>query len=218
MDSNSTNLAWHFASDAASNPNIDPRLSSLNPSAYKTATGQLPDVEYPGHLREGSNGSQRLAEGQESLARQKALQRFPGIQNADAESLLALSSPTFSRQGSAASPANPTSAGYQNQPHSLHHQIHGLPTSASMHSTLNSHVAQRYTQEPVGVLGAGQLPMNFMPGDMMIETQDVDMSMLGLDMTSWFDPYTTSDIMQQFYDTSNHHVTGGANGPPGAGQ
>ncbi|KAF7193172.1 putative transcriptional regulatory protein [Pseudocercospora fuligena] len=191
MDSNSTNLAWHYASDAANHSNIDPRLSSLNPSAYEAATGQIANVEYPGHLRTSSSSSQRLASGQDNLARQKPQQRFPGIQNSDAESLLALSSPTFSQQGSAASPANPTSSGYQHQPHNLHPGMHGLPTSAGSHANMNGGIDRHgYPPEPVGLMGAGQLPMNFMPGDMMIESQDVDMSILGLDMNTWFDPDT----------------------------
>lgn len=44
---------------------------------------------------------------------------------------------------------------------------------------------------------------SFMPntqnfGDMMIESQDVDMSMLGLDLMPWFDSYPTHDMMAMF--------------------
>ncbi|KXT18502.1 hypothetical protein AC579_2285 [Pseudocercospora musae] len=219
MDSTSTNLAWHYASDAANHSNIDPRLScSLNPSAYEAATSQIANVEYPGHLRTGSSSSQRLASGQDNLARQKPQQRFPGIQNSDAETLLALSSPAFSQQGSTASPANLTSSGYQHQPHNLHPGMHGLPTSAGSHTNMNGGLDRHgYAPEPVGLMGAGQLPMNFMPGDMMIESQDVDTSLLGLDMNTWFDPYSTPEMMQQFYG-NNHQPSGGANGTPGTGQ
>ncbi|EME85564.1 uncharacterized protein MYCFIDRAFT_181720 [Pseudocercospora fijiensis CIRAD86] len=83
-----------------------------------------------------------------------------------------------------------------------------------MNGDLNRH---NYPPAPVGLMGAGQLPMNFMPGDMMIESQDVDMSILGLDMNTWFDPYSTPEMMQQFYG-NNHQPPSDANGTPGAGQ
>ena len=55
--------------------------------------------------------------------------------------------------------------------------------------------------------------MNFLPGDMMIESQDVDMSMLGLDMMPWFDSYPTHDMMGLF----DPNATGGADGSGAAG-
>lgn len=40
-------------------------------------------------------------------------------------------------------------------------------------------------------------------GDMMIESQDVDMSMLGLDMMPWFDaPYGSGPDMMGLFDTN----------------
>ena len=45
----------------------------------------------------------------------------------------------------------------------------------------------------------GQLDsQNF--GDMMIQSQDVDMSMLGLDMMPWFDSYPTQDLNLSMFD------------------
>jgi len=37
-------------------------------------------------------------------------------------------------------------------------------------------------------------------GDMMIQSQDVDMSMLGLDMMPWFDSYPTHDLSLGMFD------------------
>lgn len=49
-----------------------------------------------------------------------------------------------------------------------------------------------------------QLSLNFLDGDMMIESQDVDMSMLGLDMMPWFDSYPTHDLISSYpYDPTH---------------
>ena len=57
-------------------------------------------------------------------------------------------------------------------------------------------------------------------GDMMIESQDVDMSMLGLDMMPWFDSYPTHDLAGLFDPASGGHAAtdpGGHGGSAGAG-
>jgi hypothetical protein len=56
--------------------------------------------------------------------------------------------------------------------------------------------------------------MDFLTGDMMIESQDVDMSMLGLDMMPWFDLFPTHGMMGGGYafDQGDSN-TGGADGP-----
>jgi hypothetical protein len=62
-------------------------------------------------------------------------------------------------------------------------------------------------------------------GDMMIESQDVDMSMLGLDMMPWFDaPYGSGSEMMGLFDpnvngdanvgaTQQHHLQTGEEHP-----
>lgn len=215
MDSKSTNLAWHYASGAANNnPNIDPRLNSLNPSpSYEAATGQIQKVEYSPHLRAGSTSTQRVAN-RDDLGRQAAQQTYvsaSGVTHADAESLLAISSPAFSQTGSAASPANPMTAVYQSNMQGLHPQMGG-PTSGAGHANINGTMQQQYSS-PANFMN-GQLPMNFLSSDMMIESQDVDMSMLGLDMMPWFDTYTTHDMMPSFFDP-NTRANGGADGAAG---
>ena len=56
-------------------------------------------------------------------------------------------------------------------------------------------------------------PADFSPsqpfGDMMIESQDVDMSMLGLDMMPWFDNFSDGEMM--------FGQAGGGAGPHGEG-
>ena len=51
-------------------------------------------------------------------------------------------------------------------------------------------------------------------GDMMIESQDVDMSVLGLDMMPWFDSYLPPHDLAGFFDPNQH---GGHEPTHGAG-
>ncbi|KAK4505751.1 hypothetical protein PRZ48_003716 [Zasmidium cellare] len=210
MNSPSTNLAWHYAS-GGNNANIDPRLSSLNPSEFEAATGQVSNVQLPKHLRSGSGSatsSQRLA-AQEKINRQQP-QFTPGgtaMSGVDAKPMHSGLNSPFSQTGSAGSPM----AG--SFPQTMQPQMHNGagPTSGTAH--MNGNMNQPYVPFPDGQ--TGNFPMNFLPGDMMIESQDVDMSMLGLDMMPWFDSYPTHDMMGMY----DPNATGGADnsGVGGAG-
>lgn len=202
MNSPSTNLAWHYASGGGNGvnqtSNLDPRLSTMNPSEYEAATGQMQNVQYPKHLRGGSSGP-RLG-GQDKLGRQ-AMQNYASgttsTANAEPDPMLGLASP-YSQPGGAQSPGNPMSSG----PFSggLHSQM-TAPTSGG--TAMNANVGQTYPSPSFFNGPMGGLPTDFAPGNMMIESQDVDMSLLGLDMMPWFEtPYSTHDMMSMFDPTS----------------
>lgn len=203
MNSPSTNLAWHYANTGGGqNSNLDPRLSSLNPSEYEAATGQVQNVPFPKHLRKGSTSIQRTA-AQERLGRTQSY-TSAGANNAKVNATDPVQSPFGQGTGS------PSQSSTNGLPSTF-----GLPPPMSGPTSGNTtDMNGNMYPSPSAFMGAqagGNLPMNFLPNDMMIESQDVDMSMLGLDMMPWFDSYPTHDMMG-FFDASGH-ATGGVDDP-----
>ncbi|EME47367.1 hypothetical protein DOTSEDRAFT_69339 [Dothistroma septosporum NZE10] len=197
MNSSSTNLAWHYA--AGQNSNLDPRLSSSNTAEASQMQNSLASR----HLRADSASAQRLA-GPERLASEASQEHVPRSGNSKTDtSSLGAPSP-FSEQAGMHSPATTVSVSYRT-PQGLILPPYG--TTDSMRGMAN---LPSYTTPGAFQMGpAGILPMNFLPGDMMIESQDVDMSMLGLDMMPWFDSCPIPEMMDLF---DQHHATGGAEG------
>lgn len=193
MNSKSTNLAWHYAGDGSKNPNLDPRLSSLASSAYAAPTGQTKHTPGPAHLHPAGTTISRLSSQQP---------KYTGVANSDAENLLALSSP-YNQHGSQTSPPAPTFASFQPQ-HQSHAQppLAGAPTNTTGQQTMNGSMMMN---PPYTGGGFTLNDFSFMPGNMMIESQDVDMNMLGLDAMPWFDSYP-----MQLFDP-NQQAAGGSN-------
>lgn len=105
-----------------------------------------------------------------------------GVSTSDANLLLGLNSPYG---------ASPNMQPYQ-QP--------------SMHTVPNGNAYGHSAAWGQGDFSQGDM-QNF--GDMMIESQDVDMSMLGLDMMPWFDSYPTHDMLNMFDPGGHGDTTGG---------
>ena len=125
---------------------------------------------------------------------------IPGT--SDADLLLNLQSPYNAAQSNTgSSPAFPQNFTPNHDPH---------------HSTFNNNVTSanwNYANlwNPADF---SQGPNSMQPfGDMMIESQDVDMSMLGLDMMPWFDNFSGGEIL---FAGDGRHASGGA-GPQGEG-
>lgn len=203
MNSPSTNLAWHYASDNGHNAGVDPRLTSLKPSKYDTTTTHTPE----GHSRAETHSSHRVSQEHGAGSSQRFNPSNMVVAGPDADTSLNLQAPFSQQQGGGQTPANLLGASYQQQ-HNLHAPIHsGNGVSA------NSTVAPPYISPSAFSGGqSGNLPMNFLDGDMMIESQDVDMSMLGLDMMPWFDSYPTHDLISSYPYDPTHHTSGGAEG------
>ncbi|KAI5367650.1 hypothetical protein Slin14017_G026860 [Septoria linicola] len=209
MNSKSTNLAWHFAGDGSNSFNIDPRPSSLAPSAYEAATAQAQQIPAPSHGRAAASLARHSS--QESVSRHSAQMKYAGVSNSDAENLLALSSP-YNQHGNQASPPTPMStASFQQQSHSIPTAMSAPPNGVPQHSMQGSLMGPQFMIP--GSFAPNDFTMTFMPGNMMIESQDVDMNMLGLDAMPWFDSYPPPD-MNHLFDHSQ--ATGGA-GNPSAG-
>lgn len=190
MNSPSTNLALHYPG------------SSTNPPQDASNTGSF---AYPGDYG-GANGR-----GNGSFAQNRAssssIQQprppppsFPAstgpASNGDAELLLGLNSPYQS------GPSNTNTS----------HSTPGLgpnftPDASSFRAaSLNPNTTGNVGDfnNPYG--NQDPLDMNF--SDMMIESQDVDMSMLGLDMMPWFNSYPTHEFGGMFDPTIGHTDTG----------
>ncbi|PPJ52843.1 hypothetical protein CBER1_11724 [Cercospora berteroae] len=200
MNSNSTNLAWHFASDGTQSSNIDPRLNSLSSSAYDSTTVGKAQHTSANPQARGPSGLSRISS-QDSVPRQLAQAKFSNVSNSDAENLLALSSP-YNQHHSQATPPAPMSASFQQ--HGTAMSSMPAPSSSASQQPMNGQSAQT----PFMMPGTYDFSMNFMPGNMMIETQDVDMNMLGLEAMPWFDAYPPPDMLHLF--DPNQQASGGA--------
>jgi hypothetical protein len=207
MNSPSTNLAWHYAGGNSQNSNLDPKLGGGDAPELKSGADRAWDAQNTNHPRADSTSSRRLSQ-YEKIGR-SASHQFNGSSSAiENDSKMGLN-PAFQPQGNAIPPTDVMAASYL-QP-SLHHSnsVGGVGGSMQPPYTLPTTFMNDGGH-------TGQVPMHFLPGDMMIESQDVDMSMLGLDMMPWFDSFPTHDPMGNGYDFNHGNpATGGAEGPGG---
>lgn len=206
MNSNSTNLAWHFAGNGEQNSSHDPRQASHDRSTREDTKVQTNVVHSSSYLQGKAIGSQQ-ATAQDSVDRKHAEQKNSSHtkpSQADAESLLALSS-SFSQHESTTPRTNDVPAGY-------HRSLYGHSQAPLSVSEADEQNHSGVTMEPPSYATPtafiGGLPMGFMPGNMMIESQDVDMSMLELDMMPWFDSYPTTHDMMHLFDPHSHATSG----------
>lgn len=202
MNSPSTNLAWHYASNNSNGPNVDPRLTSMNAAKYDSTPGQTPHV----HPRTNSHSSNIAGQDNTTGSSRRFNPSKIAVAGPDVDPSLGLDSP-YGQHGSGHSHSNHMGASYQ-QPHTMHSHLHGSNGSIAGGSMAPPYVSPSAFP---GAHGGGQLPMSF-DGDMMIETQDVDMSMLGLDMMPdvmpWFDSYPAHDFGSYSYDPAQHANAG----------
>ncbi|KAK0774435.1 hypothetical protein LTR59_014874 [Friedmanniomyces endolithicus] len=189
MNSPNTNLAWHYASGGAKEalPRQDVSASLVNfDTAATRSNGQYSEVLRP-ELAERLPLSASEPFARPALPSMQHQQS--NVSTADANLLLGLGSPYTS---SYATPAGTSLAFGQN-------------ASAPVGGT--GLLAQQPFDMPYGLYPSNGHMQNF--GDMMIESQDVDMSMLGLDMNMpWFDAFPTPDMVSSFFDAGDAH--GGA--------
>lgn len=209
MNSPSTNLAWHYPSGATANghasasqqqpaTSIPPFDNGIGQAEFDASAQQ--NMQYPGHLRTASSTSQQPA----------ALTSYPS--NASADMLMGLNSPYQTN-------SNPSHDNAPNPDPFAH--LHPANTNDAFTSTGAPNNSGRVTStDGFNGFNAWTYPNLWNPnggssamqsfGDMMIESQDVDMSMLGLDMMPWFDSYPSHDL-NDLFDPGN------ATDPHGAG-
>ena len=194
MNSPSTNLAWHYSSGGMNGA----QSGSGGPAALTTPNLDpailRPNGRYDHSVQAASGASDRDAFARPtlpSLHRPKST-----VSQADADLLLGLGSPYPSGH------ATPT----------------GNSTLAYSHSmeTPNGLPLQQSIDMPFGLYPGSGSMQNF--GDMLIESQDVDMSMLGLDMNMpWFDafPPMHEGVGMYFGAGGEHDTHSGGRDAPG---
>jgi len=185
MNSPSTNLAWHYAGAADGHPH-DTRFQLPGMSGFDPAA-QLSHhlAAPPQHSQDGH----RVSGNHRSAAQQFTNGSVPayaltGSAVSDASLLLGLNSPYNNQNNTHSFPSLPVGAATDMQ------HNYAAPAQADMRSYS--------AMQPFG--------------DMMIESHDVDMSMLGLDMMPWFEtPYGAGqDMIGMFDPTANEQVGNGA--------
>ncbi|KAK1062162.1 hypothetical protein LTR74_010472 [Friedmanniomyces endolithicus] len=191
MNSPNTNLAWHYASggakEALPRQDASASLSDFDAAAARS-NGRYSEVLRP-ELAERLplSASEPFARpALPSLQHQQS-----NVSTADANLLLGLGSPYTSIHTTPA--GNPLT----------------FPQNASVLVGGNELLAQQPFDMPYGLYPSNGHMQNF--GDMMIESQDVDMSMLGLDMNMpWFDAFPTPDMVSSFFDAGGDAHGGAA--------
>jgi hypothetical protein len=179
MNSPSTNLAWHYPRDTN-----DSQDNGLNPSQSLDShnISHLSAPDQCQHVRSAS-GPPPMAPG---LKHGQSSFPISGSAVSDASLLLGLNNPHSSNMPSP----------------SIMQQFHSSNSTPNMHERASAQQSNAYplpTQHTDLTQYSDTQPF----GDMMIESQDVDMSMLGLDMMPWFDaPYGSGPDMMGLFDTS----------------
>lgn len=203
MNSPSTNLAWHYPSGASDlQTRRQQRPKQQTRAAFNPITNQYdppaPQTSLRRQMRTNSSGS---APPGTSFPTQPSSSSNAMAGTSDAGLLLNLHSPYNTAQSNTgSSPAFPPNFTPNSDPN---------PTGFNDLTGSNWNYANLWN--PVDF---SQGPSSMQPfGDMMIESQDVDMSMLGLDMMPWFDNFSGGDML---FGGDGRQAGGGA-GAPGAG-
>ena len=227
MNSPNTSLAWHYAAGGGAQQQQPQQSDSQSAPAYNSMTsatdfGQSShNMQFPRHLRTTSSTSQPPP----------PMTSYPtngsAVSNQDvADMMMGLNSPYQHNMNTSHTDAAGTDVFahlHPSTPNDMSHTPHdGFSSTAAPN---NGHV----TSTDNAAFNAWSYPNLWNPnstsfGDMMIESQDVDMSMLGLDMMPWFDSYPTHDYTGLFDPSTpggggNAHggappITSAANGTP----
>ncbi|KAK3623065.1 hypothetical protein LTR56_021818 [Elasticomyces elasticus] len=172
MNSPSTNLAWHYSSGGGN-------------STHAGGTGP-PSTRTNGHYSGSAPQATMIshpAHGPDPFARPTlpSLHQKNSVSAADADLLLSLGSPYTTNHNM------PTSNGL------------GFAPQMQTPTSINGSVTNQPLDMPFAMYPGHGHMQDF--GDMMIESQDVDMSMLGLDVSMpWFDAFPTHDM---FFDDAS---------------
>lgn len=197
MNSPSTNLAWHYTSDGTSAAQVQDQQNRGHTIPASMSTQM--NGQYSQHHSQTDTSNSHPMPDMDQLAQPTQMSSYtnntPNPSHADASLLLGL--------GSSYQPNNTVHATSNSMANFTPQQSDGCAASfAILSQPLNMGLPW-----PSYFVNGSSSMQNF--GDMMIESQDVDMSMLGLDMMPWFDSYPTHDVMNIF------DAAGGAQDPQG---
>lgn len=203
MNSPSTSLAWHYPSAATGG------METRNGTAQAHMDANAA-VDFTQHSRTASNNMQPQRPDLMAYA------------NSDGSAAPAAPNPNLmlphNHSNSNGSLAVPSPADFNNNllhPSSTQTDLSGAwgakpcianwPFASNLWST-NSNATHATTTDPMQPFG-----------DMMIESQDVDMSMLGLEMMPWFESWPTHEGLGGLFDQGSnggHGAPGNGGGPP----
>ena len=174
MNSPSTNLAWHYPSGATDTALYGSKNASKPPAEFDSLNGHW--------LQSLPTQRTTLSSLQQPLSTGCPADNNASPSHEDVSLLLQLSQQAS--VNGAPQPHNPTGTGFL-QPQSDYTLQHFLTPGAQ--AQLPS-----WGAPPTFWHENSSAMQSF--GDMMIESQDVEMSMLGLDTMPWFDSYSTNQL------------------------
>ena len=206
MNSPNTSLAWHYPTSGGMQQQQPQQSDTDNAGSLNAMTStsdydhSTHSIAYPRHLRTTSSTSQPAP----------PLTSYPtngsAISNHDATDLLmSLSSPYQTNSNT----SHHDTAGAASNVFAHLHPTNSNDMSTPPHTGFASSAApnNNHIATTDAAFNAWSYPNLWNPnstsslqpfGDMMIESQDVDMSMLGLDMMPWFDSYPSHDYSGLF--------------------
>lgn len=229
MNSPNTSLAWHFPSATSAPPNEQqqqqqsrrprPQQASGLPGLLSMASGSdfAPQTSPPQNL-----GTASTAYPQSSQTTYQANGGAVGNVGSSNDLLVDLNSPyrTTSHQGDNSNDPfalhSTTSHNSLNGTHSHQHDFSNTSVDPSQSNNTASHDFSNWNYSS---FWDADNPSIQPFGDMMIESQDVDMSMLGLEMMPWFEP--SQDFSGWGFDTGGQPSPAdgsGANATTGGAQ
>lgn len=204
MNSPSTNLAMHYPSGPAASRTNRQQRQSLPRPAFNPITNQYdpppPQTRFRPQMRSNSNGSSSQIT---SYPTQSSAAVNGVASTSDADLLLNLHSPyNTSSSQAGSSPAFPHAFTNTSDPQS---------SSFNDLAGANWNYANLWNPLDFSQNASAMQPF----GDLMIESQDVDMNMLGLDMMPWFDNFSSGGDVLFGSDGAG---SAGVSGSAGAGE
>lgn len=225
MNSPSTNLAWHYPSAAnSSSPQQE------HPKQQSRPSPESPVINHS--MPTGASFQMSTSHAPSDPVRTTSAQRAFVTQPHTSSAALAIST------SGGATYMSGMEAQFSDSGDSAEHQRHAFavrPVVTNDMSTVRHHQLQNHTFSRPGSSHDGQDTLSAWNydslwqsehnaaqpfGDMMIESQDIDMNMLGLDMMPWFD---AAHEYSEFFDSGNHQSpltpgTGRGGGHSGSGR
>ena len=204
MNSPSTNLAWHYTSGDIHNQAMNASTQEDGPFESEDAMGRSQSMHHTQSIATNSTNSRNFGDhGKDERSPVQDFDARPaGIAHAETGTFDGSNLP-FNGLAHASSSRNDSvemfGPGFQTDGNAA--PTGGLHPQGTGELNFPYHTSNMYFMSP-----AGEMQPNFPAGDMMIESQEVDASMLGLDMMSWFDSYPTHEVMA-FFDHGEDNST-----------
>ena len=201
MDSPSTNLAWHYADGDISRPDTSPR--ARNPAKDHAASGQSQNRHNSGP--QSTNSATPRTFSTIDHDRRPSMPNFPtqcsGGMNPEVDISIETGF-TFDRAGPASASAYDSADQHQrehaHQGWDTRSYADAMSTDGGPSNGTNDMNMSYYQPHMFHVGQENGTEPGFPAKALTIESQEVDTSMLGLDMMPWFDTYPNHDMLNYF--------------------